>query len=528
VAADDVSAALRRSAALPTGWPTGVKLLLILSAALLPLAMIGVLATLQTTRLASVETRARLRVAAAESSRALAIELNGDMRALRAALAALDRDPADAPSCARVQGVFAQQGPAGARFGIVGADGRRLCGADLPAAFSPAEMAEGDPYAARVAGDRLVLGVSAGRGRGSAIATFPAPLLATLARPSGFDQVATTLVGDDGGRLVLETLEEAGGLDRRETRVTPLGLAGLELEMQSRSPPITSSFLVALLLPIVMWALAAGIGWFVVDRLLIRPLRELRSTVAAFVPGDVIEPGDLSALPAQEIRELGDTFRAISRTVALHEAGLAEGLVRQTKLTREVHHRVKNNLQVISSLINIHARGARGEQATDAYASIGRRVDALAVVHRNHFAEAEETRGLNLRSVLGELASNLRASVPAEGGRQLGIVLDVEPLLVSQDVAVAIAFLVTELVELATACVAAAQVRIAVRAEAGRDSRAVLRLVSPAFAQCEADPALAQRYGRVIDGLARQLRAPMHREPLIGSYEVAIAITGRA
>ena len=34
----------------------------------------------------------------------------------------------------------------------------------------------------------------------------------------------------------------------------------------------------------------------------------------------------------------------------LHEADLAEGLIRQTKLTREVHHRVKNNLQTVSAL----------------------------------------------------------------------------------------------------------------------------------------------------------------------------------
>src|SRR3546814_11954106 len=51
------------------------------------------------------------------------------------------------------------------------------------------------------------------------------------------------------------------------------------------------------------------------------------------------------------------------------------------------------NLQVISSLINFHARGARTAEVVTAYASIQRRVDALAVVHRNHFAEMEENRG---------------------------------------------------------------------------------------------------------------------------------------
>ncbi|MEI9852059.1 MAG: histidine kinase dimerization/phosphoacceptor domain -containing protein [Sphingomonas sp.] len=102
-----------------------------------------------------------------------------------------------------------------------------------------------------------------------------------------------------------------------------------------------------------------------VDRLLIRPLRRLRSTVQRYRPGEEIVPAWTGAMPAQEIRELGDTFREISRTVQTHEAGLAEGLVRQTRLTREVHHRVKNNLQVISSLINFHARGAKSAEATE-------------------------------------------------------------------------------------------------------------------------------------------------------------------
>src|SRR3546814_11832569 len=91
------------------GLPTGAKLFLILSAALLPLAIIAVVATLQANRTADEEVRAQLRVAAAESARALGIELIGDMTALRVALNALDPDSGDAPSCARAHGVFAQQ-----------------------------------------------------------------------------------------------------------------------------------------------------------------------------------------------------------------------------------------------------------------------------------------------------------------------------------------------------------------------------------------------------------------------------------
>ena len=285
--------------------------------------------------------------------------------------------------------------------------------------------------------------------------------------------------------------------------------------------------MVALQLPQLMWLAAASISWFVVDRLLIRPLRRLRTSVATFTPGEVIDVGGAGALPAAEIRELGDTFRAISRTVAIHEAGLAEGLVRQTKLTREVHHRVKNNLQVISSLINFHARGAPSADATAAYSSIQRRVDALAVVHRNHFAEHEENRGLNLRAMIGELAANIRATAP-ERSSGLGITLELESLMANQDVAVAVAFLVTETVELAMNCDSAAQVRIAIRA-ADEPDRAVLRVVSRALIETDELRELVRtRYARVMEGLSRQLRAKLHHDPLAGAYEIGFAIVGRA
>src|SRR3546814_14291613 len=112
-----------------------------------------------------------------------------------------------------------------------------------------------------------------------------------------------------------------------------------------------------------MWIAAAGITWLVVDRLMVYPLRRLRANVSAYRPGETIDMDVIRSIPSQEIRELGEAFRTISRTVALHEADLAEGLIRQTTHTLEAHHRVKNNPQVISSLHNIPARRPRPAEA---------------------------------------------------------------------------------------------------------------------------------------------------------------------
>ena len=504
--------------------PTGAKLFLILSAALLPLALIGVFATLQTTRNADLEARSRLRVAAAEAARTLAIELSGDLNALRVALAAVASSPDPLPGCARAQGVFAQQSEAGVRF-VIMQRGRTVCGAALPDAALEVPAA-GTPAARLVPGEGLALAVS-GPGELTAAAFFPTPFLRQVARPTGFlPHYGTTLEQEGGGELELADLD-APPLTRTERSEAPVGLGDLTLRMQVRSAPLTSPVLVAMLLPVLMWAAAAGIGWFVVDRLLIRPLQRLRADVAAYRPGGELSTTPPGAIPAQEIRELGDTFRAISRTVRLHEADLAEGLVRQTKLTREVHHRVKNNLQVIASLINFHARGATAPEAMAAYASIQRRVDALAVVHRHHFAEMEENRGLSLRSVLGELASNLRANAPEEGGGPT-ILLDIDSFLVSQDVAVAIAFLLTEIIELALASSPAAQLRLSVTGRDDDPTRATVRVSSPALVETDTlRELLGQRFGRVMEGLSRQLRSRLHHEPLVGAYEIGVAVLGR-
>ncbi|WP_294354950.1 sensor histidine kinase [uncultured Sphingomonas sp.] len=502
-------------------WPTGAKLFLILSLALLPLALIAVFATLRVTQIADTELRSHLRVAAAESSRSISIELVGDMTALRVALDALTLDPANAPSCARVQGVFAQQSVAGAEFVILDGAGRVICGREFAGAQRAANEPASSGTTAHFVADRgLVLRVS-GDDRGlSGAAFFPRKFLSKIGQPSGFSSDYGATLVDEDDRLTLVPLARERTFERREAIREDLGIANLVLEMQVRSAPIGSPLILALALPLLMWAAAAAIAWFVVDRLLIAPLRSLRSSIAAYEPGDEPDAALYRALPAQELRDLGETFRALSRTVAVHEAGLAEGLVRQTKLTREVHHRVKNNLQVISSLINFHARGAKSPEASQAYSSIQRRVDALAVVHRYHFAEMEENRGVSMRSVFSELSSNLRATAPEH--TQIGIGLEVDPLYVTQDVAVPVAFLITELVELAMTCDASPQFRITLRAGPEPD-RAMLRVSSRALidSDCLRD-GLKNRFGRVIEGLTRQLRSTLQHDPLSGAYEVKI------
>jgi two-component sensor histidine kinase len=229
-------------------------------------------------------------------------------------------------------------------------------------------------------------------------------------------------------------------------------------------------------------------------------------------------PPDLG--PATEIHELGRAFwRAVERIESAEREAL-EALEGQRRLVREVHHRVKNNLQVVASLLSIHGRSAAKPEAKAAYSSIGRRVDALSVVHRNHYAELEESRGIALRPLLTELATGLRSSAPPEA-RAMVVELELDSPSTTQDVAVAAAFLVTEIVEFAMLRHPADPIEVSLRRI---DELTAMLAISASVLVPDGDPddVAKDQFERIVEGLARQLRSPLERK--LGRYAVTLPV----
>ncbi|MEQ7873403.1 histidine kinase dimerization/phosphoacceptor domain -containing protein [Sphingomonas sp. ASV193] len=301
----------------------------------------------------------------------------------------------------------------------------------------------------------------------------------------------------------------------------------LHLVVTSDIPTIGLLQRAFILLPVLMWVIAVLISWLLVNRLLIVPLRRLQAAASELQAGDttgLVVPEDRGQ--AVEIRSLGLAFsRAIDR-IEQGEKAMAEALEGQRKLVREVHHRVKNNLQVVASMLSIHGRTADGPEARAAYSAIGRRVSALSVVHRNHYAELEENKGISLRPMLTELAGELRASAP-ENARAMPLELELEPLFTTQDAAVAAAFIVTEVVEYA---MLHGQPRGAVEVVLRRSGELTGQLTLIAAVLMEdhdsADgPSERRQFERILDGLARQLRSPLERKQ--GRYSVDLPVFPR-
>jgi len=297
-----------------------------------------------------------------------------------------------------------------------------------------------------------------------------------------------------------------------------IGSGSLFARIGAAEEKITTHDRLVLLLPVLMWVVATLVTWLIVSRLLIRPLKRLESTVINYTPGAPLDlPSKLG--PSAEIQELRDAFaRAVAR-VEESDAEITGALEGQRRLVREVHHRVKNNLQVVASLLNIHGRSATAPEARSAYAGISRRVGALSIVHRNHFAEMEESRGISLRPLVTELAAELRAGAP-EAARGFAVDLDIDTAYTTQDVAVAVAFLVTEIVEFAMLNCPAEPIEISLRRTS--DLTARLTISSEVLVPEEEDETGKVQFERIVGGLAKQLRSNLERK--LGRYSVELPV----
>src|SRR3546814_3089979 len=96
--------------------------------------------------------------------------------------------------------------------------------------------------------------------------------------------------------------------------------------------------------------------------------------------------------------------------------------------------------------------------------------------------------------------------------------IDIEPFQVTQDVAVSVAFLITEIVEFAMFCDAKVVTISLVAAGAGAGS-ARLTIESDALrGATPCDPQLFERFDRIVTGLSRQLRSTIERDTDSGRY----------
>ncbi len=505
-----LSAAARRFASLPTA----AKLLLILTAALLPIGIALTWLGESGIQEANDALRGRSEDQAKATASAIESLIARNALALRIAAAGAihDSDP-----CASTSQSLATAPAISSRFALRDVDGKLLCTAGGFEPKDPTPLVAPGDIRTWVDPNSTDVNIRVGVVGGFATASITKEQIRAAAQTVGSGVRSVSL---SDGRNSVAAIEPAPG-DPNSLNYVNLPLANGALTARVGFPMsrLTTLDRVVLLLPVLMWVLAALSSWLLVSRLLIRPLKRLQQAVTKYQPGEKRLDLPRKLGPSTEIQGLRDAFgRAVSR-VEDSEREMSDALDGQRRLVREVHHRVKNNLQVVASLLNIHGRSAETVDARAAYAGIGRRVGALSIVHRNHFAEMEENRGIALRPLLAELAAELRAGAP-ELARKLAIDLELETVNTTQDVAVAVAFLVTEIVEFAMLNQPQDSVEISLRRTSALTAR--LTLSSPVLVPDEADKQEKAQFERIIAGLAKQLRSTLDRK--LGRYSVDLPV----
>lgn len=195
--------------------------------------------------------------------------------------------------------------------------------------------------------------------------------------------------------------------------------------------------------PIVMWAAGIAVALFGLHRLVIRHVLQLRAAMRAFARGErkdvVLSLDD----PPREFGVLEASYNDLVRRLTKAEIKADEDLQEKTILLREVHHRVKNNLQLIASIMNMHGRIAQTPETRRLLSQLQRRVRGLATVHQT-LNDTTEKVSVDSKTLLEKLIRELVAPMEV-GGQSVMVRSELEPVSLGQDQAVALSMLSAEL-----------------------------------------------------------------------------------
>lgn len=196
------------------------------------------------------------------------------------------------------------------------------------------------------------------------------------------------------------------------------------------------------LFPVLMWLTSLVVAYGAVDRLALRHIRGLRLNMRRFAMTREM-PSTPTVGMSAEIAEIYDTFEASSRTILYDEAEMEQLVRDKNVLLMEVHHRVKNNLQLISSMMNMQLRQLKSPQARSALGQLQGRIVSLATIHRNLY-KTENLSSVEAGPLLDQLVTQLGGLVPQ--GTRIDVTTQFDEILLPPDATVPVSLLATETV----------------------------------------------------------------------------------
>ncbi len=140
------------------------------------------------------------------------------------------------------------------------------------------------------------------------------------------------------------------------------------------------------------------------------------------------------------IRGVGSTFR----TLKAAETQIRASLTEKETLIRELYHRTKNNMQVVSSLLTLHSVGLEGEGAKTVFKDVVNKIVAMSLVHQKLY-ESRDLSNIDLADYIRDLVALLMNSYGVSS-EKVGIDLDLEDATMLIDTAIPCGLVISEIV----------------------------------------------------------------------------------
>ena len=129
------------------------------------------------------------------------------------------------------------------------------------------------------------------------------------------------------------------------------------------------------------------------------------------------------------------------KQIAQQKEIIEKSLAEKELLIREVHHRVKNNLQMVSSLLSLQSRQIHDDQAKTALNESKLRVQALGLIHQHLYGETFQT-GVPIKVYFLELIEGLTTT----SGKKIKYTLTAPDLILDIDTIIPLGLIINELI----------------------------------------------------------------------------------
>ncbi|NNE53485.1 MAG: sensor histidine kinase [Sulfitobacter sp.] len=315
------------------------------------------------------------------------------------------------------------------------------------------------------------------------------------------------------------------GVERVYALQTIVGNAAYAMTVWPTDAPIVTPGITTRLssfLPVLMWAASLIVAFWALNRLALRHIRKLGRQMRRFALNRNLPRMALGSSVPSELREMEAAFISMGESILRDEAQLEDSLREKNILLKEVHHRVKNNLQLISSIMNMQIRQAKSEDARRVLRRLQERILSLATVHKSLY-QNDNLVQVDAKALMSEVVNQLLA-VGLESGSNVKVEQEYDDMKLDADDAAPLTLLVSEAVTNAVKNVQREPLgsgRIAIRLTRQAKDRACLSVANTVGGKPGPDG--TGLGSRLIEAFARQLNGEIEVEETAEEYRLVIS-----